>query len=43
LLEGAGKRMRHAKLRPGQEMDEDALSDLIAEAYCDIRRRLGRA
>lgn len=41
LLEGTGKRMRHVKLRPGQDLDEDALSDLIAAAYGDIRRRLG--
>jgi len=41
LLEGAGKRMRHVKLRPGKELDVDALSDLIDAAYRDIRRRLG--
>ena len=43
LLEGAGKRMRHVKLRPGRELDEEALSGLIAEAYRDIRQRLDRA
>jgi hypothetical protein len=32
--------MRHAKLRPGKELDADALSDLIEAAYQDIRRRL---
>jgi hypothetical protein len=41
LLEGAGKRMRHVKLRPGQELDVEALTDLIAAAYRDIRSRLG--
>lgn len=41
LLEGAGKRMRHVKLRPGREVDEAALGGLIAAAYDDIRRRLG--
>ncbi len=41
LLEGAGKRMRHVKLRPGEALDTNALSDLIAEAYRDIRRRVG--
>jgi len=41
LLEGAGKRMRHVKLRPGKELDDEALSDLIDPAYRDIRRRLG--
>ena len=40
LLEGEGKRMRHVKLRPGKELDEAALDDLIAAAYHDIRRRL---
>jgi hypothetical protein len=42
LLEGAGKRMRHVKLRPGKELDIEALSDLIAAAYHDIRRRLAQ-
>lgn len=41
LLEGAGKRMRHVKLRPGKELDDEALGDLIVAAYRDIRRRLG--
>src|SRR5207302_1922848 len=40
LLEGSGKRMRHVKLRPGVEVDEDALADLITAACEDIRRRL---
>jgi hypothetical protein len=40
LLEGDGKRMRHVKLRFGKELDADALKDLIATAYTDIRRRL---
>ena len=40
LLEGEGKRMRHVKLRPGQEVNEEALGKLIAAAYDDIRRRL---
>jgi hypothetical protein len=41
LLEGEGKRMRHVKLRPGWELDDKALGDLIASAYDDVRRRLG--
>jgi len=41
LLEGEGKRMRHVKLRPGQPLDTDALNDLIAAAYADIRACLG--
>ncbi len=43
LLEGTGKRMRHVKLRPGKELDVDALGDLIDAAYHDIRRRLSLA
>ena len=41
LLEGAGKRMRHVKLRWAQDVDAAALSELIAAAYRDIRSRLG--
>lgn len=40
LLEGTGKRMRHIKLKPGQSHDEEAISDLITLAYCDIQERL---
>ena len=40
LLEGAGKRMRHVKLRPGRETDVAALGDLVDAAYADIRSRL---
>ena len=40
LLEGAGKRMRHVKLRPGTELDEEALGDLIVGACRAVRRRL---
>jgi len=40
LLEGAGKRMRHVKLRWGEPAKVDALNDLIAAAYRDIRLRL---
>ena len=40
LLEGAGKRMRHVKLRWGQPIDEAALADLIAAAHGDMRRRV---
>ena len=40
LLEGEGKRMRHVKLRPGKELDVEALGDMIVAAYHDIRRRL---
>ncbi|TWB44489.1 uncharacterized protein DUF1801 [Nitrospirillum pindoramense] len=40
LLQGTGKRMRHVKLRWGQDHDAVALRALIAAAYQDIRRRL---
>jgi len=40
LLEGNGKRMRHVKLKPGAEVDFLALSDLVANAYRDIKTRL---
>ena len=40
LLEGAGKRMRHVKLRADRPADAGALSGLIAAAYGDIRGRL---
>jgi hypothetical protein len=43
LLEGAGKRMRHVKLRWARPIDVAALNGLIAEAYRDIRLRLGSA
>ena len=40
LLAGAGKRMRHVKLRWGEPVDGEALNALIAAAYRDIRARL---
>lgn len=39
LLEGSGKRMRHVKLRPGENLNEKALNALIAAAYADIKAR----
>lgn len=41
LLEGAGKQMRHVKLRLGEPVDASALEELIAEAHRDIRVGLG--
>ena len=41
LLEGSGKRMRHAKLKPGDEFNAAALRELIDAAYLDIKARLG--
>ena len=40
LLEGTGKRMRHVKLRPGQELEPVPLAALIDDAYRDMRERL---
>ena len=40
LLEGAGKFMRHVKLRPERDVDETALMKLIETAYTDMRGRL---
>jgi hypothetical protein len=40
LLEGAGKRMRHVKLRWAQPVDATALAELIAAAHEDMRRRV---
>jgi hypothetical protein len=43
LLEGAGKRMRHVKLRWGEPVDAAALNELIAAACRDIRLRVRSA
>ena len=40
LLAGSGKYMRHVKLRPDDNIDENALTDLIAAAYRDMQQRL---
>lgn len=40
LLEGAGKRMRHVKLRWGAPLDDLALQALLVAAYDDMRARL---
>lgn len=40
LLEGAGKRMRHVKLRPGTAADDAAIARLIEAAYADIKARV---
>ena len=43
LLQGSGKRMRHAKLKPGHEAPAAALRALIDAAYLDGRLRAGRS
>ncbi len=40
LLQGAGKFMRHVKLRPGTVINRDALYRLIEAAYWDIKARV---
>jgi hypothetical protein len=40
LLEGSGKRMRHVKVRPGADLDKQALAELIQRAYLDVKGRL---
>src|SRR3954470_24739265 len=40
LLQGAGKFMRHVKLRPGTATNAAALSRLIDTAYSDIKARV---
>jgi hypothetical protein len=37
LLEGSGKNMRHVKLRPGAEIDREALKALIEAAYSAVK------
>jgi hypothetical protein len=40
LLQGTGKFMRHAKLKPGAATDSAALNKLIETSYADIKTRL---
>jgi hypothetical protein len=40
LLRGNGRRMRHVKVRPGEDLNVAALSALIDAAYADIKSRL---
>src|SRR5947208_4233502 len=40
LLEGAGKFMRHVKLRRGDHVNAAALAELINTAYKDIKERV---
>ena len=43
LLEGTGRFMRHVKLKPGHEVDANALKRLIEAAYRDMRDRVQAA
>jgi len=40
LLQGAGKFMRHVKLRPGTLTNAAALTQLVENAYSDIKARV---
>jgi hypothetical protein len=40
LLQGAGKFMRHVKLRPGTATNDDALQRLIDTAYSEMKTRV---
>jgi hypothetical protein len=40
LLQGSGRRMRHVKIKPDEDLDVAALDALIRAAYADIRSRL---
>lgn len=40
LLQGAGKFMRHVKLKPGTAADTASISRLIDAAYLDIKARV---
>jgi hypothetical protein len=42
LLQGSGKRMRHVKIKPGEQLDSAALSALIDAAYLDVQSRFTR-
>ena len=41
MLEGTGKRMRHIKIRPEDDIDSLAVHRLIQCAYEDVKNRLG--
>ena len=40
LLDGSGKFMRHVKVRPGERVDEETLSQLIQASYREMKQRL---
>jgi hypothetical protein len=40
LMQGAGKFMRHVKLKPGAPTDSASLRNLIEAAYSDIKARV---
>ncbi len=40
LLQGAGRRMRHVKVKPDEPLNATALTTLIRAAYTDMKSRL---
>ena len=40
LLQGSGRRMRHVKVTPGEDLNRPALNALIDAAYSDMKLRL---
>lgn len=42
MLEGSGKHTRHVKLRPGEPVNETALTALIEAAFWDMKARVER-
>ena len=40
LLIGSGRRMRHVKVRPEDDLDVEALHALVEAAYADVKSRL---
>lgn len=43
LLQGEGCFMLHVKLRPGSDIDEKAIADLIRSVCVDLKHRIGAA
>lgn len=43
ILEGEGRFMRHAKVRPGVGVDKGALRELIVAAYKGMKKEMKRA
>ena len=43
VLEGTGRFMRHVKLRPGDDVDREAVRELIEAACADMRNRISVA
>lgn len=40
LLQGSGKRMRHVKILPGEDINSESIKKLIASAYAELKSNL---